>query len=127
MSDDAEDRPGLLTLGRRFGATLLGTLHNRGELLVVEWQLEKSRLAELLISTLGVLFLGIMGMVMLTATIVLLVPEEFRPLAAGGFALLYLLSAFGAWRWVKSLLKQQPFAESVRQAQQDRVWLDSSK
>lgn len=126
MSVEAADSPGLLTLGRKLGSTLLGALQNRGELLAVEWQLEKTRLAELLISTLGVLFLAIMGLVMLTVTIMLLVPDGYRLYAAGGFSLLYFLGAIVSWFWLKNLLKKEPFAESLEQARKDRVWLDSS-
>lgn len=95
-------------------------------MLAVEWQLEKARLFELLISTLGVLLLAIMGLVMFTITIMLLIPQDFRLHAAGGFTLLYFLGAMGAWMWLKSLLKKEPFAESLEQARKDRVWLDSS-
>lgn len=126
MSVEAADSPGLLTLGRKLGSTLIGALQNRGELLAVEWQLEKARLAELLVSTLGVLLLAVMGLVMFTVTIMLLIPEDYRLYAAGGFTLLYFLGAVGAWMWLKSLLKKEPFAESLEQARKDRVWLDSS-
>ena len=127
MSVEAADSPGLLTLGRKLGSTLLGALENRGELIAVEWQLEKARLAELLISALGVLFLAIMGLVMLTVMVMLLIPEDFRWYAAGGFALLYFLGAIGCWVWLKNLLKKEPFAETLQQARKDRVWLDSSR
>ncbi len=126
MSVEAADSPGLLTLGRKLVSTLLGALQNRGELLAVEWQLEKARLMELLICTIGVLFLAMMGLVMLTITIMLLMPERFRLYAAGGFTLIYCLGAFGAWIWLKNLLRKEPFAESLHQVRKDRVWLDSS-
>src|SRR3954447_19949701 len=93
MSGNNHHGPGLGTLANRLGSTGLGLLQNRGELLAVEWQIEKARLIELLIWGIGLLFLGIMGMILLTATIIFLFPENLRLYIAGAFTLLYFAGA----------------------------------
>jgi len=74
MSDN-NHTTGLGTLASRIGKTTLGALENRGELLAVEWQQEKARLTQLLILSIGLMFLGMLGALLLTATIIFLFPE----------------------------------------------------
>jgi len=124
MTDGNNDAPGLATLMRKLGRTGLGALHNRGELLVVEWQEEKARLTGLLILAVALLFLGVLAMVMLMTTIIFLFPEQ-RLYIAAGFTVLYLTGAVLVWLRLKALLKQEPFAESLEQVKQDGVWLET--
>jgi len=126
MTDGNNDAPGLATLMRKLGRTGLGALHNRGELLVVEWQEEKARLTGLLILAVALLFLGILAMVMLMTTIIFLFPEQ-RLYIAAGFTVLYIAAAVLVWLRLKALLKQEPFAESLEQVKQDGVWLETLK
>src|SRR5262245_50780031 len=90
-------RPGLSELMLRMARTGMGVVRNRGELLAVEWQEEQARLRQLFVWTVGWLFFGIMTMVLLTATIIYLSPEEFRVYAMAGFTILYLCGAVAAW------------------------------
>jgi len=59
--------------------------------------------------------------------IIFLMPEAYRVYAAFGFAVLYLAGAAGAGLAVKNLLKQAPFAESLRQIKKDAELLDAFK
>jgi uncharacterized membrane protein YqjE len=120
-----DDPPGLRALVARLAHTGAGVLRNRGELLTVEWQQEKARLMELLIWTVVLLFLAIMGMILMTATIILLFPEDKRIYVAGGFTILYLAGAVGALFGLRSLLRREPFQESLQQARKDVEWLQS--
>src|SRR5437016_5372526 len=117
--------PGPATLLRRIAATGLGVLQNRSDLLIVELQEEKARLVELLVWTIGLLFLGIMAMLMLTGTIIFLFAEEYRVYLAAGFAVLYLMGAVAVALTVKSLLKKAPLPETAAQVKKDREWLES--
>jgi uncharacterized membrane protein YqjE len=117
--------PGLGVLGRRLGKTALGALENRGELLAVEWQQEKERLTELLLLSMGVVFLGIMAALLLTATIIFLFPEDVRLYVAAGFTVLYLAGCGLAFFALKALLKREPFSETLNQLKKDRALLDS--
>jgi uncharacterized membrane protein YqjE len=127
MDDNNHQGPGLGTLVSKIARTGLGALQNRGELLSVEWQEEKARMMELLIWVVGFLFLGIMGTMMLTGFIILLFREDLRLYAAAGFALLYLAGAVAAWMSFTSLLKHEPFTESISQVKKDASWFDSLK
>jgi len=121
---DNEQTTGLGTLGRRIGKTALGALENRGELLAVEWQQEKARLTQLLFLCVGLIFLAILGVLLLTATIIFLFPQEFWKYAAAGFAVLYLGGAGVLLYNVLALIKKEPFSESLRQLRKDRDLLD---
>ena len=124
MAENDSDRPGLGTLGRRLGRTALGALENRGELLMVEWQQEKERLLQLIICAFGLMFLGMMGLLLLSATIIFLFREEYRLFVAAGFTVLYLGGAAFLFFSLKSLLKQEPFEETLTQFKKDRALLD---
>lgn len=126
MAEPNHQPPGFIGLVRRFAATGTGALQNRVELLAVEWQEERARLTELLMWAVGFMFLGIMGTLLLTATIIFLLPVEWRLYAAAGFTVLYLVGAVGAWFGLKALLRHEPFTATIDQVQKDRVWLESS-
>ena len=121
---DNNHTAGLGTLASRIGKTTLGALTNRGELLAVEWQQEKARLTQLLILAIGLMFLGMLGALLLTATIIFLFPEEARLYVAAGFTILYLGGAGFALFKVMKLVKQEPFEESLKQLRKDRSLLD---
>lgn len=119
--------PGFATLLRRLSATGLGALQNRGELLAVEWQLERARRVQFLMAAFLCLFLAVMGLSLITGIVLALVSAELRLYLAGAFALLYLAGALGAGLRLRRLLRQTPFAESLNQLKQDRIWLESTK
>src|SRR5438093_3697656 len=125
MLESDNNGPGPTMLFRKLAQTGLGLLQNRSELLLVELQEEKARAIELLIWGGGLLFLGIMTMLLLTGTIIFLFPEEYRIYAAGGFTLLYLAGAIWVVFVLKALLKKPPFPETVAQVKKDREWLES--
>ena len=123
MSDD-NHTTGLGTLAGRLGRTVLGALENRSELLVVEWQQEKARLTQLLILSVGLMFLGMMGALLLTATIIYLFHEEYRLYVAAAFTILYLGGAGFVFFKLKALVNEEPFSETLKQLRKDRSLLD---
>jgi uncharacterized membrane protein YqjE len=127
MAGNNDHSPGFIALLRKLGRTGLGALQNRGELLAVEWREENARLSEIVIWAFGMAFLAMAGVILLTVTIILLFPAELRIYAFAGFTLLYLAGALTAWFNVKSLLKHEPFSESLTQIRKDSVWLESLK
>jgi uncharacterized membrane protein YqjE len=127
MGQDDHRGPGFATLLRRLAQTGLGVLHNRVELLALEWQQERARHMELLLATVVFIFLALMAAGMLTVLIILLCPEEARLYVAGGFTLVYLGGAVWIGLVLKSMLGQKPFSESLNQLKKDREWLDSFK
>ena len=127
MVGNNHNSPGLGTLLGRVGRTALTALNTRVELLTVEWQEERLRLRNLLIWAVALLFLGIMGALLLTATIIFLFPQDTRVYVTGALAILYLCGAIGAWFGLKAGLKREPFSESIDQVKKDRLWLESLK
>src|SRR5437763_7921414 len=93
MRDGEEQGPTAGVLLRKLAQTGLGALRNRGELLLVELQEEEQRLIAGFVWTAVLLFLGFMGVMLLTATIIFLFSEALRLWSAAGFALLYLCGA----------------------------------
>jgi uncharacterized membrane protein YqjE len=102
-------------------------LQTRVELLAVEWQEERLRLAEVLFRAVALVFLTTMGAILLTATIIFLFPPQARIYVTAVLALLYLFGAAGAWAGLKAGLKREPFTESIDQVKKDRVWLETLK
>ena len=70
------------------------------------------------------MFLGMMGLLLLSATIIFLFREEYRLFVAAGFTVLYLGGAAFLFFSLKSLLKQEPFEETLTQFKKDRALLD---
>jgi len=124
MSENNHEASGLKTLLSRLGRTAVGVLENRGELLAVELQEERARLIRLLILAMSLLFLGLLGALLLTSAIIFLFPSDYRVYAAGGFAVLYLGGAVAIFFSLKANLKDEPFAESLKQIRKDKSLLD---
>ena len=127
MSNHNDNPPGVGALLERAGGLALRALSTRVELLAVEWQEERLRLREMLIWSVGVLFLAAMGALLLTAAIILLFPEGVRVYVTAALAVLYFCGALGAWIGLKSGLKREPFVETIDQVKKDRLWIESLK
>lgn len=127
MAAENHQQLGIGQLLGRLIRTGLGALENRIELASIEWQEERIRLSELFLWIGALLFLAMIGLMLLTATIIFLFKEEWRLYVAGAFTLLYFLAALGAWLGVRSRLRQEPFQETLNQVRKDREWLQSLK
>jgi uncharacterized membrane protein YqjE len=119
--------PTLGRLARRTLATFVGAVENRAELFTVEFEEENDRLLKMVIIGMSAVFLGMMGLLLVTGTIIFLVPEPDRVYAAIGFSVLYLGGAVAAVLTVKSLVKKAPFTESLNQLKKDSELLDAFK
>jgi uncharacterized membrane protein YqjE len=125
MAEKNDHFPGFIAQFRKIGQTALGALQNRGELLAVEWQEAKIRTTEIVFWAVAAAILAMSGLLLLTVTIILLIPADLRIYAFAGFAILYFIGAVVAFFNVKALLKHEPFAESISQVRKDSVWLES--
>lgn len=126
-TDTEYQLPTLGRLARRTAATIVGALQNRAELFAVEFEEENDRLLKMVLFGVGALFFLGMGILLLTGTIIFLIPEPYRVYAAGGFTLLYLGGGVAAGLTVKSLVKKTPFVESMKQLKKDAEILDAFK
>jgi uncharacterized membrane protein YqjE len=125
MSNFERHTPGLFDSGRRFLDDALGAFYNRIELLIVEFGEEKTKLIELLVCAGAAVFFAVMAVIVFTATVILLFPQEWRVYAAGGFCLVYLVGAIWSFLQLNKRLKQNspPFAETINELKKDREWL----
>jgi len=125
MFDSQPASSGLFTSLRKLLDTGLATLQNRAELLSVEFKEEKDHAIELGIWLTMVLFFSIMALIVLTATIILLFPQDLRVYAAGAITLLYLIGAVWSFLGLRSRLKSRPlpFSATVEEIKKDREWL----
>jgi uncharacterized membrane protein YqjE len=119
--------PTLGRLARRTAGTFIGALENRAELFTVEFQEENDRLLKMIIFGVGGVFLAMIAVLLITGTIIFLVPEPYRVYAAGGFAALYLAGTVAAVLTIKKLIKTPPFAESLKQIKKDAELLEAFK
>jgi uncharacterized membrane protein YqjE len=121
--------PGLFFSLRKFLDTGMGAIHNRVELFAVEMREEKQNLLELIVLVSLALFMGMMAMIVITATVILMFAPEKRLWVAGGFCVLYLVGALVAFTKAKGRLKGSalPFAESVNEMRKDRECLQNTK
>jgi uncharacterized membrane protein YqjE len=120
---------GLFGSVRRFFETVLATVQNRFELFTVELQEEKHRFIETLVWTAAAVILAVVALLLITLTIIFLVNEQSRVYVMGGFSLVYLFLAIGAWCGVRNRFKHRPppFSETINEMKKDRAWLRSKK
>jgi uncharacterized membrane protein YqjE len=125
MSRNSVGGTTLGTLVRKTLATGIGALQNRGELFMAELQEEKSRVINLVIRGIGALFLGMMTLLLITGTVIMLVPEEYRLYTVGGFAALYLAGTLWAVFSIKTMLKKIPFGDTLAEFKKDSELMEA--
>jgi uncharacterized membrane protein YqjE len=88
--------------------------HTRLALAGAELEEELQRLTGLLLSLLGLLVFGLMGLLMLTFTVVLAVDAGQRVAVMAGFSVVYLGLAGGlVWRVQRMLATRPPFLQAT--------------
>jgi len=127
MSESNNHSTSLATHVGRVFRTGVGAMRNRVELLLVEWQEERLRMAHILAWSIALVFAGVLAVLLFTATVIFVFREDLRIYVTAGFALLYALGALVAGFGLRGLLKQGSFPDSVDQMQKDRAWLESLK
>ena len=102
--------------------TILAILHNRTELLTTELEEELTRLVSVLVWSIVAVFSAMIGATFLGAMILLLAPAGYRPLAAAGMALVFLLVAGLGYRAIRKIMraKPRPFDATLRELEKDR-------
>ena len=127
MSEDEQPPAGLFASFRRLTDTLVGTVHNRIELLGLELQEEKYWLIATLLWAGASIFLGILAIVSVSITIVWLCPEAARPYALVGLSVLFLVLAAGAITGLRKVLKEkpEPLSGTLTELKKDIQWIRS--
>ena len=129
-SDDHEDdRRGIFGSVRSLLHRVLTLLQRRAELFATELEEEIARFIGVLIWSFVGVQCAIIGITFVAVTVLLAVPEHYRPWVAGGLAVVFLgIATFGA-KAVKKIVsaKVRPFDASLRELEKDREELRSRR
>lgn len=107
---------------RSFADGLLGSVHDRIELLSIELQEEKFRLIQVFIWISALVFLAILATVFASLVLVVLFWETARVTVVCSLAGGYLLALIAVLAGFRRFLAQQPkaFAETLQELKKDR-------
>jgi uncharacterized membrane protein YqjE len=116
---------GLLHTLRILLATLLATVRTRGELLQVELEEERLRIAGIVLFGVAAAFFLALGVLLLSFFLILLFWDTHRVQVAGGLTLAYLLIGVVCAQIARarSRAKSKLFAASLAELGKDRVQL----
>ena len=114
MSDSPPSGGGLFDSVKQMGDTLLSAASNRLELFTVELQEEKCRVIELLILAAAAVICGLMSLLMVTATVIYLLPARYRWIALVALCIVYLIGTAIAWFGLKKRMNgPKPFSGTL--------------
>jgi len=122
MEQRAPGSSGLLGNLRGFADGLIGSAHDRLQLLAVELQEEKHRLIQIFIWISAIVFLAMLAVIFASVAVVFLVPERARVAVvcslAGGYVIALVAAAVGFQRFLKR--QPKPFAATLGELREDR-------
>ena len=123
MNPPAPGSSGLLGNLRGLADGLIGSAHDRLELLAVELHEEKYRLIQIFIWISAIVFLAMLAMVFVSMAIVVLLWETSRVAVvcslAGGYVVALIAVALGFKRYLKR--QPKPFAATLGELREDRA------
>ncbi len=123
MSSTSSLTPGFVAAFCRLGETLLGTVHDRLELLATELHEEKFRVIQTFIWISAMIFTGMMALAFASITLVYIFWESARLTVlgclTGGYITALGLMVVGFRRHVAG--HPRPFAATLAELQQDRA------
>jgi uncharacterized membrane protein YqjE len=113
---------GLLGSLRGFADGLIGSAHDRLQLLAVELQEEKNRLIQIFIWISAIVFLAMLAVVFASMALVVLLWETSRITVVCSLAGVYIAALVVAVIGFRRYLKRQPkpFAETLNELREDR-------
>ncbi len=122
METRAPGPSGLLGSLRGLADGLIGSAHDRLELLAVELHEEKHRLIQIFIWISAIVFLAMLAMVFASLAIVVLFWESARVAVVCTLATIYVGALIGVALGFKRYLKRQPkpFAATLSELREDR-------
>jgi uncharacterized membrane protein YqjE len=129
MPNDTEthEKRGLLTSLRALVTTLVAIVATRLEILIGELELEKLRLARILVLGMAAVFFAAMALIFLSLLVLMLFWDEHRLAALGGISVIYLALAVGAVWWLRHDLRQKSrlFSVSLGELRKDQLELET--
>jgi uncharacterized membrane protein YqjE len=129
MSEDQPRTRGVLESLRGIGDNAIALLQNRVELFGLEIQEQKERLVRVILLAVGMLFLGNMAALVVTATIVVLAGPEARKPVLIVLSVLYIAATVAAFLMLRKELRAgpPPLSDTVSELKKDRDWLSSQE
>ncbi len=123
MESRSPGRSGLLGNLRGFADSLLGSAHDRLELLAVELHEEKFRLIQVFIWISAIVFLTLLALVFVSLAVVVVFWDTARLTAIGTLAGGYTLGLIGTIIGFRRYLRTQPrpFAATLGELKHDRT------
>lgn len=123
MESRAPGPSGLLGNLRGLADGLIGSAHDRLELLAAELHEEKFRLIQIFIWISGIVFLAMLTMVFISLAVVVLFWETARVAVVAGLATAYSAALLAAVLGFRRYLKAQPkpFAATLGELREDRA------
>jgi uncharacterized membrane protein YqjE len=123
METRAPGSSGLLGSLRGLAENLLGSAHDRLELLAVELHEEKQRVIQIFIWITAIVFLAMLALVFVSLAIVVLLWDTARIAVVCTLAGLYTVAFVGVVVGFRSYLKRQPkpFAATLSELREDRA------
>ena len=120
MSDSPPSGGGLFDSVKQLCSTVLSAATNRVELFTVELQEEKCRVIELVMLAAATAVCGLMSVIMLTATILYLLPAHRRWIALVVLCVIYLGGTLAAAIALKKRLHgSKPFSGTLQELKRD--------
>lgn len=120
MSDSPPSGGGLFDSVKQLGSTVLAIATNRIELFTLELQEEKCRAIELVVLTAAAVVCGLMTVIMVTATVVYLLPAHRRWIALVALSVVYLgATVVAALALRKRLHGPKPFSGTLQELKRD--------
>ena len=123
MDTHAPGPSGLLGSLRGFADGLLGSVHDRVELLSVELHEEKHRLVQIIIWISGIVLSGMLAIIFASLALVFWLWETSRVAAASGLAGLYAIAFAAVLIFFRRYLRRQPrpFSGTLSELRSDRA------
>src|SRR3954469_8523497 len=123
MDTPAPGSSGLLGSLRGFADGLIGSVHDRIELVSLELHEEKHRLIQLLLWIAVIVLMGLLAIVFASFALVLWLWDTARLAAVSGLAMAYVVALVAAILLFKRFLARmpKPFSATLHELQQDRA------
>ena len=123
METESSTSAGFLDSVRTLAHNLLGTVHDRIELISVELQEEKNRLIKIFVWISAAIFTGMMTIAFASITVVYLFWESARLAVLGGITLFYALALATILIAFRRFIRNQPraFEATIQEIKHDRA------
>jgi|SRR4030095_2072898 uncharacterized membrane protein YqjE len=127
METDESSRTSITGSVRRSAELVLRTLQNRAELFGLELEEEGRWAVSALVWTAAFIFFAVLSIIIVTVTLIMLIPEPLRLWALLGFSALYLFIAVYTFMGLKKHFKNKrpALSDTVNELKKDLDWIQS--